>query len=172
MVNSGFSSNGEFNDTVSVVNTSSGAIVALIGGFSDPTGIAVAPNGAYAYVTNGNYNHSYSISIVNLSSRKITGTIKVLDMPSYITFSSDGNYAYVVLTSTITAINGQGAYDTFSKNVGIVSVIDTKTNMVIGSVRGGSGATGIATSGSYVYIADADTNQVLIENISVNATKN
>ena len=54
----------KWTQSVSVINTATNTITDTIGGFNEPEGVAVAPNGAYVYVTN---QESNTVSVVSTS---------------------------------------------------------------------------------------------------------
>src|ERR1700677_2093765 len=54
--------------TVSVVSSTTNQVVATIPGFSNPTGIAVTPNGQFAYVSN---DSAATVSVINTATNQI-----------------------------------------------------------------------------------------------------
>ena len=78
---------------------------------SYPFGVAVTPNGAYAYVTNQDTN---SVSVISTSSNTVTETVTVGSGPFGVAVTPNGAYAYVT-----------------NLDSGSVSVINTATNTVV-----------------------------------------
>ena len=132
-------------------------VTGTIVGFNVPEGIAIAPDGQYAYVSNWDNN---TISVVNLATNTISNTITgFLNAPWGIAFTPDGQYAYV------TEYAG-----------GEIRIVDTSTNTLLplssfSSVGLGIGPQGIsiAPDGQYAYVADFRTaNSVyVVEKISL-----
>jgi YVTN family beta-propeller protein len=97
--------------TVSVINTTSNAVVAKVALGVDPSEIAITPNGLYAYVTS--YYSNHSVSVIETTNNTVLTTIKLKNMLTGIAITPDGLYAYVTDSNSI------------------VSVINTKNNTVI-----------------------------------------
>jgi YVTN family beta-propeller protein len=81
-------------NTVSVIDISTNTVVGnpiTVG--SNPTRIAITPNGAYAYVTNANGN---SVSVIDTSTNIVTATITLpVSTPYGIAITPNGAHAYV-----------------------------------------------------------------------------
>ena len=77
-----------------------------------PVGVAITPNGEYAYVTN-NGIHSDTVSVINTTTNTVTATVTVGSYPWGVAITPNGEYAYVT--------------NQFSNSV---SVISTATNTV------------------------------------------
>ena len=60
---------------------------------SDPDGVAVTPNGAYAYVAND--FGSGSVSVISTATNTVTATITVGNEPDGVAVTPNGEYAYV-----------------------------------------------------------------------------
>ncbi len=103
--------------------------------FPSPVDIAIAPSGAYAYVTNKVYGNN-TVSIANISTGTITGTITGFFEPSGVAIAPSGAYAYV--------ING------FNNTV---SIVNTSTKTITGTITGYFALSGIAfaPNGAYAY---------------------
>jgi YVTN family beta-propeller protein len=98
--------------------------VATVGVGSHPRGIAVAPDGKHAYVTNAAAN---TVSVIDTATNTVVGSpISVGDNPFVVTVAPDGKHAYV---TNLTSNN--------------VSVIDTATNTVAATVPVGSNPVGV-----------------------------
>ena len=78
--------------SVSVISTATNTVTATITVGSDPYGVAVTPDGAYAYVTNANGN---TVSVISTSSNTVTATVTVGSNPFGVAVTPDGAYAYV-----------------------------------------------------------------------------
>jgi YVTN family beta-propeller protein len=110
----GYVTNVEDN-TVSVIDTASNAVVATIpvGGF--PDGVATTPDGTHAYVTNA---FDSTVSVIDTASNTAVTTIPVGQDPTGVAITSDGTHAYVTNQLDDT-----------------VSVIDTASNTVVPRFR-------------------------------------
>ncbi|MBE5729497.1 YncE family protein [Candidatus Parvarchaeota archaeon] len=164
------------NNTLALNKVSGGTGLVSVG--SVPLGVAIAPNGQYAYVVNGGSN---SVSVISTSSNSVVSTITVGSGPVGVAITPNGQYAYVTnqysntvsvistssnsVVSTITvgaqpigvaiAPNGQYAYVTnwYSNTV---SVISTSSNSVVSTIPVGTNPLGvtITPNGQYVYVAN------------------
>lgn len=83
---------------VSVIDSRSNAVSATIPVKPDPFGIAVAPNGRHAYVTDGRN----SVQAINTKTNKVVDTIAVQGGPRGLAFTPNGATAYVSSTNTRT----------------------------------------------------------------------
>lgn len=110
---------------VSVIDANSLEVVdPLIDVGTSPGGLAISPDGRYAYVVRG-----ASISVIDiLANYQVVGEIPLGEFATNLTFSPDGERAYVT-----------------GGNPGWVDVIDTKTRQVIGEpIEVGAQPEGIA----------------------------
>ena len=132
------------DNTVSVIDTASNAVVATIsvGGF--PDGVATTPDGTHAYVTNA---FDSNVSVIDTATNKVVATIPVGSSPNGVAITPDGTRAYVT--------NGAD---------NAVSVIDTASNTVVGTIPVGQDPSGVAitSDGTHAYV----TNQ-LDDSVSV-----
>jgi YVTN family beta-propeller protein len=104
--------------TVSVIRTSDNTVVATVAVGSGPYGIAITPDGNYAYVVNSTFaGTSGTVSVIQISNNTVVATITVGNSPVAIAITPDGNYAYVTNTGDRT-----------------VSVIRTSDNIVVATV--------------------------------------
>jgi YVTN family beta-propeller protein len=126
-----------FNSTVSEIDTATNTVVATVGVGSNPFGVAVAPDGKRAYVTNA--NAPGTVSVIDTASNTVVATVPVGDGPKGVAITPDGKHAYVTNT-----------------NIGTVSVIDTASNMVVATVAVGKGPRGVAVTpdGKHAYVAN------------------
>jgi YVTN family beta-propeller protein len=183
----------EYDNTVSVIDTSNDSVVATIpvaGNYAD--GVAVSPNGKFAYVA----SESGVVSVIDTASQRVSATIPVGSGADFVAFSPDSTRAYVthfggnsvavIDTSSNSVIanitvgsgsyavavspDGSKAYVT-NENSGTVSVIDTSSNTVIDTVNVGDAPTGIAVSpdGSLVYASNFDSGTVSVINTATNS---
>jgi len=86
-------------NTVSVVDTQTHATVgSQISVGTEPTGVAVTPDGSRVWVANSNYSHGHygSISVIDTISNSVVGTISITaGNPVAVAISPDGTTAYV-----------------------------------------------------------------------------
>lgn len=138
------------DNTVSVFDASTnGPVSATIPVGSSPQGIAVTPDGLFAYVCNQNAN---TVSQISLKTNTVTATITVGAVPRDIAITPDGTKAYVSNSSDNT-----------------VSVIHIPANTVT-SVTGTSfsGPQGIAFTpdGTTAYVCNHGSNVVRVINVA------
>ena len=81
------------NTTVSVMDTATDTITKAIAVGKKPSGIALTPDGRFAYVTN--YESPGSVSVIDLASASVVQTLPVGNLPSEIAIDPAGAYAYV-----------------------------------------------------------------------------
>ena len=117
---------------------------------SSPYGVAITPDGNYAYVTN---HGSGTVSVIQISTNKVTSTVTVGSSPYGVAITPDGNYAYVA-----------------NYGSGTVSVIQISTNTVTATITVGSNPIGVAITpdGTYAYVANSGTTTVSVIQISTN----
>lgn len=138
--------------TVSIIDTSTNMLVKTIPVGYFPNGIAMTPNGAFAYVANQCEDLSCasggSVSVINTESQAITQTIPTGQFDSqFITIAPGGNAAYVANTCG----------DAFCSATGTVSTIDLTTNSIVGSpitVGDAPGELGVTPDGKFLYVVD------------------
>ena len=68
----------ENSDTVSVIDTVAGSVVATIPVGDGPVGVALAPNGTRAYVTNGS---SDNVSVIDTAANSVIATVAAGSFP-------------------------------------------------------------------------------------------
>lgn len=136
--------------TISIIDTKRNQVVGVMGGFDGPSGIAITPNGRFAYVNNYGVNSGTgdTVSVVDLKTKTIIEEIAVGLAPAALAISPDGKYVYV-----INYVDGQ-------PNSGTMSIIKTKNNTVINTVPGFFGPFGIAVTpdGEYAYVTNFGSN--------------
>jgi YVTN family beta-propeller protein len=113
------------SNSVSVINTETNTVLGSIPGVNFPQAIAITPDGSRGYVARG--APTYGVSVIDALTNAVVGSpIAVGDSPRGIAITPDGSRAYV-------ANGGSGS----------VSVINTATNAVMGSVPAGVNPFGI-----------------------------
>jgi YVTN family beta-propeller protein len=126
------------SNTVSVISTATNTVVGLpIPVGLSPLGLVVIPDRSKVYVTN---HGSGTVSVINSASNSVSATIPVSASPFGVAVTPDGSKVYV-------------AHDT---TPGIVSVIDTATNTVVGlpiPVSASAVGVAVAPDSSKVYVA-------------------
>src|SRR5260370_24873667 len=78
--------------SVSVIDTATYSVVATIPVGQYPAGVAITPNGAFAYVANFNSN---SVSVIDTATNTVTATVTVCTSPSCLAITPNGAFAYV-----------------------------------------------------------------------------
>jgi YVTN family beta-propeller protein len=139
------------NGTVSVINTSTNTVVKTVPVGREPEGVAITPNGSYAYVANVG---SGTVSVIKTSTDTVVKTVEVGGVPEGVAITPNGNYAYV----------------TTGVHPGTVSVIKTSTNTLVKTVTVGSDpvAVAITPNGNYAYVANDGSGTVSVVNTSTN----
>jgi YVTN family beta-propeller protein len=186
--------NSGSND-VSVIDTSTNAVIATVPVGISPSGVAITPDATRAYVTNQGGN---SVSVIATATNTVTATIGVGLLPTGVAITPDGARAYVAdsasndvsvittATNTVTATvgvgflpvglaitpNGAFAYvaNSGSDNV---SVIDTATNTVIATVFVlpvgiGPNRVAISSDGSTAYVTNSGSDNVSVIDTATN----
>ena len=135
----------------SVINTSTNAVIATITVGDSPTGIAVSPNGAMAYVTNYLSN---TVSVINTMTNTVISTIGVGVKPQGVVVHPDGTKVYV---TNSTSTN--------------VKVINTANNATLATIPVGGSPLGIATNftGSIIYVCNSNSDNVSVINAATNS---
>jgi YVTN family beta-propeller protein len=120
----------------------SNEVVATINVGVTPAGIAITPNGKYAYVANNN-NYGIAgqdtVSVLDLRKNTLKTTIasSSFDQPFTVTMNAAGTLAYVTNSNSTT-----------------INIIDTATNTVTGTIAGFDGPSGmvITPDGNTAYV--------------------
>ena len=117
-----------------------------------PRGVAITPNGAYAYVANEEGN---TVSVINTITNTVTATIPGFNSPFGVAVTPDGAHAYIT-------------NDVF--NDGSVSVISTAMNTITATITGFNNPTAVAVTpnGAYAYVANSGGNSVSVISTATN----
>ena len=198
VVNSCASRSNCSNGTVSVIDTATNAVTAVISVGNTPRGVAVSLDGSRVYVANACAGSSCSngtVSVIDTATNAVTGSaIPVGNTPLGVAVSPDGSRVYVAnansstvsvidtANDTVTAVIPVGntpfgvavnpdssrAYVTHEN--GTVSVIDTANDTVTAVIPVGHIPVGVAVSpdGSRVYVANQLGNTVSVIDTATN----
>jgi YVTN family beta-propeller protein len=112
--------------SIEVLAVPSNTVVTTMSVGIDPVGVAITPDGHYAYVSN---NGSNSVSVIDTASNTVITTVPVGHGPYPVSITSDGANVYVGNLTDST-----------------LSVIQVATNTVIATIPVGSAPFGIAIS--------------------------
>ena len=186
------------NNTISVINLVTNAVIATIPVGQTPYGVSVSHDGTKAYITNGLGN---TVSIINTATNTVSATINVGGTPQGIVVNPSGTKVYVVnfnshtisvintATNTVSATinvgnytqpvgisispNGSKLYVTLSQ-FDEVKVINTTTNAVSATIPVGAEPMGICVSpdGSKVYVVNGAANTISVIKTSTNTVTN
>jgi len=125
-------------------------IIATIPVGLNPTGIAITPDGLFAYVANTNSNaipYADSVTVIDLTTNTVVTTIHdaSFDQPYSVTINIDGTLAYITNSNstTITIINIPA-----NTVAGVITGLDHPAGMVL---TGDGSTADVANLGSYVY---------------------
>ena len=126
------------------IDTASDTVVAKVPVGMHPAHVVVAPDGRYAYVTNGGEN---TVSVVDISALRVVATIPVGASPHGIRISPDSKQAWVA--------NLKG---------GTVSVIDVQTRKQITRIAVGKGPAqvGFSPDGRLGFVSLSEENRVAV----------
>ena len=128
-------------NTVSVINTATGAVAKTLVVGSQPSAVAVSPTTNRAYVTN---RASGTVSVINTANNTVVGTaIRVGSLPQDVAVNATGTRVYVANSGSNT-----------------VSVINTATNQVIATIGVGQAPTAVAVHGSRAYVVNRTSGTV------------
>jgi YVTN family beta-propeller protein len=121
-------------NTVLVIATATNTVVAKVPVGNNPLGVAITPDGAFAYVTNFSSN---TVSVIATATNTVVATVPVGRLPSSVAITPDGTLVYVVNADSNT-----------------VSVIATATNTVVATMLVGLEPLGVAITpdGAFAYV--------------------
>ncbi len=141
--------------TISIIDTATNQVTGIITGFDGPSGMAITPDGKFAYVNNygssggvGSGNGT-TVSVVDLTTNTIVGgPITVGLAPASLAITPNGAFVYV-----LNYVDG-------NTGTGTISIIRTSDNSVVGTILGFSGpfALAITPNGAFAYITNFGSN--------------
>ena len=141
--------------SLALVEGSNVSNVATVTVGGTPYGIAITPDGKYAYVTNFE-----NVSVIDTATNKLVETIATAKFTQGIVITPDGKYAYVTSSSS---------------DQPIVSVISTATNTVVDTIvvaHTPNGGIAITSDGKYVYLTSMDGSVMVISTANNEVTAN
>jgi YVTN family beta-propeller protein len=187
------------DNTVSIIDVPSGTVIGAVPVGSEPQGVAVAPNGTTAYVTN---LFGPSLSVIDAAQfpQVVTATISTGAFPPGVALSPNGALAYVSnglastpevsvinTASNVTSANialpgtpagvavtpdGSRVYAPSGTTTGVVSVIASASNTISATIPVGANPDGIAITpnGANAYVTqNNNSGTVTVINTSTNA---
>jgi len=144
-VNTGYAyvANLGSND-VSVINTTTNAVVNRIPVQTYPNAVEISPDNRYVYIAN---NLSNSVSVISTATNSVIANITVGNNPLDMALSADGSKLYVVCNTA-----------------GTLWVINTATNTAAygGPLKDTSEGICVSPDGTRVYVTNASTGEVLV----------
>ncbi|HII91403.1 MAG TPA: PKD domain-containing protein [Methanosarcina sp.] len=149
----GYVANGDDN-TVSVIDTANNKVTATVPVGSDPSNVAITPDGKKVYVTNLD---SDDVSVIDTATNKVIATVPVETWPCGIAGSPDGKKVYVANEGGF--ISGKS-----------ISVINTTTNTVIATMDLGKRPLPIVITpdGKELYVSYIDSNTLDVIDTATN----
>lgn len=131
---------------------------AILAGNHRLLGVAITPNGDFAYVT----NDPSGVAVIKTSTDAVVANVPVGNQPAGVAITPNGGFAYVANT----------AGDATGRLAGTtVSVINTVTNTVVTTATVGRDPTGVAITpnGAFAYVTNQLDGTVSVINTSTNA---
>jgi YVTN family beta-propeller protein len=108
------------SNSVSVINTATNSVIAVVPVGIQPLQAAISPDGAFAYVTNSGWFYTNNdVSVISTATNTVVGTIPVGRFPVGVAFTPNGAFAYVA-----------------NQNSNDVSMINAATRVVVATVSG------------------------------------
>jgi YVTN family beta-propeller protein len=143
---------------VSVIDTATNTVAATVQVGIGSQGVAITPNGAFAYVANFDSNN---VSVIDTATNTVVATVPVGIGPLGVAVAPSGAFAYVTA---------------FDSCLGSVSVIDTTANSptvntvvaTVSPLGGCPTGVAIAPSGAFAYVANFTANNVAVINTATN----
>jgi YVTN family beta-propeller protein len=124
------------DDTVSVIDTAIDETVATIAVGNGPDGVAVSADGTRVYVTN---SHGASVSVIDAAASSVIATITTPTVPVAIAIHPTDARAYLA----------------HSRDPGIISIIDTALNALVGTFQTDGrlpGDIALSPDGAFAYL--------------------
>jgi len=132
------------DNTVSVITTANGKVVATIKVGDSPIGVSVSPDGGRVYVAGG--GSPGVVSVINTAANTVVATIQLADVSNNVLVSPDGSKVYVTTNNDLT-------------------VISTATNSIIASIALASPfGMAISPDGNTLYVTTQGGNSVFVVN--------
>lgn len=141
--------------TVTIIDIATNTVSGIIDGFDGPSGLAIKPGSATAYVNNYGgpsgvmSGNGTTVRLVDLQANAIVGApIVVGTAPAGLAMAPNGAFVYV-----INYIDG-------NPGTGTISIIRTSDNTVVGTIPGFSGPFSIAITpdGNFAYVTNFGSN--------------
>jgi YVTN family beta-propeller protein len=144
---------------------------------SGPVGMAISPNGTFAYVANtGNLSPltgtgGTTVAVINTATNTVTATVVTGDDPVALAVTPNGQFVFVANHGGIVVVGFNGGI------LGTVSVISTATNTVTATISAGFGSlsstispndVAITPNGAYAYVTSDATNTVSVISTATN----
>jgi len=131
---------------ISACTDTTDRVIATVGVGDSPAGIAITPDGRFAYVANDNNDGIMggdTVSVIDLATNAVVATIVIpdfgsnLDQPYTVTINAAGTKAYIT-----------------NSNVNSITIIDIATNTISGTITGFDGPSGmvITPDGNTAYV--------------------
>ncbi|MDB4900960.1 MAG: beta-propeller fold lactonase family protein [Mucilaginibacter sp.] len=132
------------SNNVSVINTTTNAVVATIPVGTSPFGVAASPDGGTVYIANSGSSY---ISVIDTKTNTVVNTIPTGPGPFTLVVAPDGSKLYAVVGNDVLVIN-------------------TATNVITDTIPIIGGDTGISISpdGSRVYVANSIAGTAIVIN--------
>jgi YVTN family beta-propeller protein/autotransporter-associated beta strand protein len=144
-----------FTSTVTVINTRTREVIrrSIPLGSTEavPSGVAITPEGRYAYIANQAGN---TLSVLDARTYQVIGTIPVGNGPVGVAVSPSSEFAYVT--------------NQFDNIVSVIVSHQAVGNPIVldGTNEGGPYGIAIGPGGQYAYVANSNTNEVSVISLS------
>ncbi len=134
------------SSSVSVVNTTTDAIIATIRVKANPSGTNISPDKSKVYILT--YT---SIDVINTSTNSVITSIAFSSIPKNMCFSQNGQKAYIIFY-----------------NSNQLSIVDTKTNSIINNITVGTSPSDLSLNpdGDKLYVTNTNSNDMSVINTS------
>jgi YVTN family beta-propeller protein len=142
-----------FSAAVLVIDTSTNAVVATVPVGNLPSGVAITPDGAFAYVA----NQGRTVSVIETATNTVVATVPLGPSPFDVAITPDGAFAYVTAQS---------------QTQNTVAVISTATNAVVTTIDLGPGSArrlAITPDGAFAYVTVDFQDTVAVISTATNA---
>lgn len=144
-----------YDSTISVINIASGMVTDTFALGPNPLGVAITPNGQFTYIT-----FTGGVSVVSTSNNQVETTIGPFQGAAayglYPNITPNGEFVYVNSNATTSP--------------GLVTVISTATNTIVGTIDVGSNpiSAAISPDSSTVYVDNLGNSTISIINTATN----